>query len=98
MTPVLPGRVTINWPTMKPASSTPKPPISPAMSKRHPHRGAAVGVLELVDGVAPRAVHRCSSRMAPTKKKTTTPAAVRLTHAGQALSSTKTAISSVANE
>lgn len=36
--------------------------------------------------------------MAATKKKTTTPAAVRFTHTGQALSCTKTASSSVANE
>jgi hypothetical protein len=36
--------------------------------------------------------------MAPTKKNTTIDAAVRLTHAGQTLSWTKTAISRVANE
>ncbi|CNN44091.1 Uncharacterised protein [Mycobacterium tuberculosis] len=36
--------------------------------------------------------------MAATKKNTATIAAIRFTHAGQALSSTKTAMSSVANE
>ena len=63
----------------------------------HRHLGFAVRVFELVDGVAPYAVADIA-RDSPDEENTTTIAAVRLTRAGQALNSTKTASKRVANE